>query len=218
MADSKLKAAPQKAQIVITPPNFAMAEFILVGTAPFVQLRFSEKAKQKMKENMMAGSKAKKGKKREPRDFEADYQAAFHISEKGWYGQPASAYRSAMISACRVVGFTMTRAKLALFVIADGVDAVDGTPLVKIEGTPEPVEHLVKPASGGADIRVRAMWREWRVRLRIEYDADMFSLQDVLNLLLRVGRQVGIGEGRPDSKSSSGMGWGTFRIDLEGKE
>ncbi len=112
----------------------------------------------------------------------------------------------------------MTRAKLALFVIADGVDAVDGTPLVKIEGTPEPVEHLVKPASGGADIRVRAMWREWRVRLRIEYDADMFSLQDVLNLLLRVGRQVGIGEGRPDSKSSSGMGWGTFRIDLEGKE
>jgi hypothetical protein len=28
----------------------------------------------------------------------------------------------------------------------------------------------------------------------------------------RVGAQVGIGEGRPDSKNSTGMGWGTFEI------
>jgi hypothetical protein len=27
-----------------------------------------------------------------------------------------------------------------------------------------------------------------------------------------VGRQVGIGEGRPDSRNSCGMGWGLFEI------
>ena len=37
--------------------------------------------------------------------------------------------------------------------------------------------------------------------------------QDVTNLLMRVGQQVGIGEGRPDSKNSAGMGWGTFNVE-----
>jgi hypothetical protein len=40
----------------------------------------------------------------------------------------------------------------------------------------------------------------------------MFSLDDISNLLMRVGLQVGLGEGRPDSKKSAGMGWGTFEI------
>jgi len=34
----------------------------------------------------------------------------------------------------------------------------------------------------------------------------------VTNLLARMGMQVGIGAGRPDSTDSAGMGWGTFRI------
>jgi len=33
------------------------------------------------------------------------------------------------------------------------------------------------------------------------------------NLLARAGLQVGIGEGRPDSKNSAGMGWGLFQIE-----
>jgi len=35
----------------------------------------------------------------------------------------------------------------------------------------------------------------------------------VTNLLSRVGMQVGIGEGRPFSKNSAGMGWGTFELE-----
>jgi len=33
-----------------------------------------------------------------------------------------------------------------------------------------------------------------------------------MNLLHRAGLQVGIMEGRPDSKDSCGCGWGTFKI------
>jgi hypothetical protein len=33
-----------------------------------------------------------------------------------------------------------------------------------------------------------------------------------MNLLARVGMQVGIGEGRPDSRESAGIGFGLFRI------
>jgi hypothetical protein len=206
-------ATKTNAQVAITAPNMQIASFRIVGTAPYIQLRFSEKAINAMKEKMRAGSQAKKGAKRPPRDFDDDYRQAFHISTDGWYGIPASAFRSAMISACRLVGFQMVKAKLAVFVEADGMDKADGTPLVKIEGEPEHVEHHVRNTTGGPDIRVRPMWREWVVNLTVRYDADMFSLADVANLLARAGLQVGVGEGRPDGKRSAGMGWGMFRID-----
>jgi hypothetical protein len=56
------------------------------------------------------------------------------------------------------------------------------------------------------------MWREWGLTLKVKFDADQFSATDVTNLLLRAGLQVGVGEGRPDSRESAGLGWGTFEI------
>jgi hypothetical protein len=110
------------------------------------------------------------------------------------------------------VGFKMTLAKLSVFIEADGFDAIDGVPLVKIEGEPERLEMVTRNANTQPDIRVRPMWREWSVRLLVTYDEAQFSREDVTNLLSRVGKQVGIGEGRHDSKKSAGMGWGTFAI------
>lgn len=198
--------------LTITAPDFRTAEFTIKGTAPYVQLKFAEKAKNAMKAKMEAGSQAKKGNKKEARDFDDDYAQALHVSEEGWYGIPAGAFRNAMISACRVVGFQMTKAKLAVFVNADGMDEAEGTPLVRIYGEPEMAVHHVRNATGVADLRVRGMWREWHANIRIRFDHDMFSVEDVTNLLARVGMQVGIGEGRPDGKQSAGMGWGTFEI------
>jgi len=41
----------------------------------------------------------------------------------------------------------------------------------------------------------------------------MLTEEDVVNLIARVGMQVGIGEGRPDSKASAGLGFGLFEIE-----
>jgi hypothetical protein len=203
-------AAVQKVQI--SPANMQFARFKLKGTAPLVQARFSAKAMQAMMSKMAAGSTANKSRAKPARDFDDDYKQAMHVSTQGWCGIPAGAFRQAMISACRLVGFKMTLAKLSLFIIADGIDKVDGIPLVKFEGTPERVDMAVRNATGVADIRVRPMWREWTMSLTIRYDGDQFTAEDVTNLLSRVGMQVGIGEGRPDSRESAGLGWGTFEI------
>jgi hypothetical protein len=40
----------------------------------------------------------------------------------------------------------------------------------------------------------------------------MLTEADIANLIARVGLQVGIGEGRPDSKQSAGLGFGLFEI------
>lgn len=199
--------------ITIAPPNFQTATFTIQGTAPYVQNKFSRKAKEMMRRTQEGGSTTRKGTKREGKNFQETYEQAMHVSRDGWIGIPAPSFRNAMISACRVVGFKMTLAKLSLFVAADGFDADDGTPLVRIiEGEPRVHEGMVRNATGVADIRWRPMWEHWKAEVRVKYDADQFTLQDVTNLLSRVGAQVGIGEGRPDSKNSAGMGWGTFEI------
>lgn len=202
--------------ISISPPNFSVVQLRLVGTSPLMQARFSAKAMQAMRAKMEAGSTAKKGGKREARDFDEDFRQAMHMSTDGWIGVPAPALRNACIDVCRMAGFQMTRAKMSIFVEHDGLDEVDGTPLVKLDAPPpEKTEMTVRNATGVADIRVRPMWREWALNVRIRFDADQFTMNDVANLVARAGEQCGLGEGRPFSKQSNGLGFGCFRIDYE---
>lgn len=211
-----MKQAQQDSAIRISPPNIVTLEMRIVGTAPYVQNAFGAKARAKIRADQEAGDKAKAKKARDPKNFDDLYEEATHRSTEGWFGVPAASFRAAMISACRVAGVVMTQAKLSVFVEADGFDAVDGSPLVRIHGERERVEHYVRNATGVVDLRSRPMWREWHCNLRIKYDAGRFDASSVSNLLLRAGMQVGIGEGRPDSKQSVGMGWGTFTLEGTG--
>jgi hypothetical protein len=200
-------------QVAIPPPNFKTAAFKVVGLSAYVQHKFGAKARAEMLQAQM--STAKKGSSaKKPRDPAEDYQQAQHLTAKGENGIPAPAFRNAMISACRVAGFVMAKAKLAVFIEADGFDVDDQTPMVFFtKGKPHVHEGSVRLASGVASLAFRPMWDPgWELNLRVRWDADQFTLTDVSNLLHRAGLQVGVGEGRPDSKKSNGMGWGTFSI------
>lgn len=206
-----------KAKVAITPPNLLHAKFTITGNAPLVQNKFSARVLEGMAAKQAEGPSAQKKVKREAKDFDLCVKEATHISEKGWAGLPASAFRAGLISTCRLLRFPMTLAKLSIFVVADGYerDRFGTTPLVKItKGKPKRTDFAVRNETGVADIRPRPMWDEgWQAQVTIRYDADQFTLQDVTNLLARMGEQVGIGAGRPDSKDSCGQGWGTFRVE-----
>jgi len=198
------------ATVQIKAPNMQAQVFRVIGTAPLVQARFAAKGEMMMAQQ--AGQQSKSKRKREAKDFDRLCDQSVHYATDGWVGVPASAFRAGCISACRLVGFKMTLAKLSIFVEPDGLDR-DGMPLVRlIADDYERVDLHVRNATGVVDIRSRPMWKQWAVDVRIRWDADQFSAEDVANLLARVGAQVGIGEGRPDSRSSAGMGWGTFRL------
>lgn len=217
MAKSALALAPKREaqEVTIKAPNLQVVEFDVRGTAPYVQHRFWKKAS--MMETQEAGStnQSKSRKARAPRDFKSDYEQSKHISTEGWCGIPAPAFRNALISSCRVAGFVMTRAKLSVFVLPDGFDREDGTPLVKIIGIPQMHTGYARNSDGSVDIRSRAMFPEWKCALRVRYDGDQFTATDVTNLVERAGMQVGVGEGRPDSPKSPGIGWGTFSCSKE---
>jgi len=204
----------QTAQAVaIKGPAFQTAEFQIIGNAPLVIHRFSAKTKKQMKDKMETGKAASSKKTREAKATDELYTEAKYVSAEGWEGFNASAIRNAMISACRLVGFKMTLAKLSIMVIADGWDKEEPQiPLIKIDGKSVKQEDIARVETGQPYVTVRAAYHQWKAKVRIRWDSDQFTIQDISNLLMRVGMQVGIGEGRPDSKKSAGMGWGTFDL------
>jgi hypothetical protein len=197
--------------IAIKAPKFEVIEMVIEGTAPLVIARFSKKGELMAK--MAEGSTAKSKKERSARDYDAEADAArYYNSTKEWEGLHAGAFRAGSISACRLVGFKMTLAKLSVFILQDDFDQEYKTPLVRIYGESETDTSHTRNATGVVDVRARPMYKRWASKLRVRYDADQFTSADVYNLISRVGIQVGVGEGRPDSKSSAGCGWGTFRV------
>lgn len=172
-----------------------------------------------MAQKMEAGSVASNKKKRDPKDPVDTFNEARYISADGWDGFQASSIRNGMISVCRLVLFKMTLAKLSIFVEADGVDAKEPQiPLIRIYGKAVMQSDMARVETGQPYVTVRPAYNPWSAKVNIRWDEDQFTLADVSSLLSRVGLQCGIGEGRPDSKNSAGMGWGLFAVASESEK
>ena len=217
-------ADPGEQQFTIRPPDFRVLELEIIGTAPLMMNRFSQKMREKMLADHVAGS-AQKGKvKGKPaKDVNELFNNARYVSHEGWDGILCASLRNALIRTCSIVGFKMTSGKQSIFILPDGFDAKEGVPLVRIHGdvvqhkattNPTPIldDRIVRNANGQPDVRIRPRWDAWRLVVRVKYDADVFQAQDVVNLMSRAGVQNGLGEGRPFSKNGNGIDFGTFRI------
>lgn len=212
--DGSENTTKKSAPLIITPPKTEIAPIRIRGTAPYVQHKFGEKAKNTLQEIQLAGEQRRKNRKREPKDFDALYKSALYETEEGWHGIPCSNFRNGMISQCRTAGFRMTLMKQIVFIMADGWDEEDGTPLVRItKGTPAKSIKPARNSDGSTDLRCRPMWKPgWEALVRVRYSTDHLTSGDVVNLVARVGLQGGVGEGRPDSRQSCGIDWGLFEI------
>lgn len=209
-------SAPQKEEkVLISAPRMFVRKLRIRGTSPLVIHRFSAKTKEEMKQKMESGKPSSSKRTRKAKETDVSYLAAKYMSKQGWEGFNAAALRNAMISACRLVDYKMTLAKLSIFIVEDGRDKDEPQfSLIRIFGKSVKQEDMARTSTGQPYVTVRAAYPEWYADVAIRFDADQFSLEDVVNLLMRVGKQVGICEGRPDSKRSAGMGWGLF--DVEG--
>lgn len=211
--EEKTNGHHERKAVSIAAPNFGTAVFEIIGTAPLVIHRFSKKTANQMLQKMEQGKSASSRKNRESKNTEETFNESRYISKEGWDGFHAGSIRNASISACRLVGYKMTLAKMSIFVEQDGWDAKEPQiPLIRIYGKPVLQKDMARVATGQPYITVRAAYHGWSAKVKIRWDADQFTLGDVSNLLSRVGMQVGLGEGRPDSKNSCGMGWGTFKL------
>ena len=212
--ENEIRIAPLRQAIIMLPIH---------GTSPLKILRFSKKKQDAVAAKQREGSQSSSKKNRDPKDFKQEYEEAKYLCTQKiggkkvtWLGLNASGVRNGCIECCRVAGYVMTRAKMSVFAEADGLDDLDATPLVRIYGEPEMSVDPVRNATGGIDLRPRVMFREWKMDLRIRFDEGQFSLSDLINLVIRVGQQNGLGEGRANGSNGNGTGNGFFDVNIDG--
>jgi len=207
-------AAPQ---IQIKRIGRQEARIPIVGTAPLIVSKFSEKAKQMMLDAQQGRKKAKV-----IRDPEADFQAARHRigNNEGWDGFPAAGAKGAIVGGARFFNdkkLNMTLLKQSILVVGEGDDGLmpiehgDGK-IYGVDLDPVQREDMVRNATGVADFRFRPMYDPWSMTLRVIYLPDVMSLETVV-ALVDAGGFVGLGEGRPGSRMSQTGTWGTFQVD-----
>lgn len=175
----------------------------IIGTTPLIVHRFSEKAKRQMLDNMQ-GRKSPK----EPKDPDAEYEAAFYRLKDNSPGFPVIAFKAATVGGGRFYhGVTMTALKQFMFMRGEVGD--DGRMLTQIHGEPRMREDVVTVNRSGSDLRYRPEFVEWSINLEVTYVTSALTRASVLSLIDAGGMGVGVGEWRPEKDGD----FGTYRID-----
>lgn len=179
------------------------------GITPLLICKFDEKVKREMEEKTEGKAKNAKA----PKDPEAEWNAARHVSEDGkWDGIHAGGIRAAMIDAARLVdGLTMTELKQMIFVEPDGYGK-DGSPLVRINGVAEKHSGMCRTTTGVSYPRHRPIYREWSATIRISAAGGVLTAEQVVNLLSIAGFTCGVGEWRPTSPKSKTGSMGRWEV------
>lgn len=229
-------------EVVKADDKFAEITFYIRGCAHLAIKRFDTKGPMEEEEitedeDLKVVVSKNKKKKYEPHDFEKECNESRYISEAGWDGMNASAVRSAGLQAVKslaqknketgTTGISYDRFKMGFHVIPDGFDAKDGTPLIRIWGAPPKVWVTnVRFGPFGkkvVDARSRPRWEvkmdangnitdSWEMRIRIRVDTDLVPVNAMIELIERIGAEIGFGEGRPVTTNgdSVGLGYGLF--------
>jgi hypothetical protein len=176
----------------------------IIGTTPLIVHRFSEKAKRQMLDAMQGRKTPKQAK-----DPEAEYEACFYRFPDGGTGMPVIAFKAATVSAARFYGKAVSMVGLRQQVFFNGEIGVDGQMLARIEGAAKMREDVTRVGNGGADLRYRPEYREWRTTIDVTYVSSLLTRSSVLSLIDAGGMGVGVGEWRPEKKGD----FGTYQID-----
>jgi hypothetical protein len=170
---------------------------------------FSEKAKAEIRDKQ--AKKAKKAK--EERNIHAEFLAARYVDEKGRECAPITAIKKSIISAATAFD-DLTKVALRQAVFVDCLSN-PGSALVPIEKHDGSLavgiirEDAVTIGINTRGLTYRPMYEEWQLRVRIEYNPRLVSMEQLLALVDQAGWGVGLCEGRPEKTSA--LGWGRFQ-------
>lgn len=195
MADGQVQIDKIAAETIRVP---------ILGTTPLIVHRFSEKAKREMLDAMQ-GRKSPK----QPKNPEAEYEAAFYKFQDGGYGLPVTAFKQATVGGARFYGRNqVTMTGLKAFIFLKGELGIDGLGLARIDGEPKMREDVVRIGRGGTDLRYRPEFRDWSTSLDVTYVTSALTRESVLSLIDAGGMGIGVGEWRPERDGD----FGTYRI------
>ncbi len=188
----------------------------IVGLTPVIPHQWSEKAKRMMRAKQFSEAGTTRP-KHDPKNPDEEAEAAMYRLPDGRPGMPATAFKGAMVAACRFfAGIPMTEGRLMIFVVGEGPEQ-----LVPLRGTEVIREDMPRNATGVVDLRYRTALLAgvegvdpWRADIIVRFPPKLIARTSIAALLDGAGR-VGVGDWRPGSPKSNTGTYGTFRIDDE---
>lgn len=189
-------------KVNIPIPNIESLSVSIIGTSPLIFHKWSEKAKRMMQDKQ--AKKANRG--REVRNPEKEYEESFYYDSNKNIAFPALSIKQAIVDATRnVEGVTMSLLRGAVFVRGDKEGLIPVSYKEKLMR-----EDMVRLGGIGnpADIRYRGQLNDWSMKFLVQYNADILSAEQVINLLNLAGFSGGLGEWRPQRNGD----FGTFQV------
>lgn len=184
-------------KIQIPAPNIQLLRVKIVGTTPLIFHKWDEKAIKMIEDKQQ--KKATKG--REVRNPVEEYKNSFYYDAHGNIAFPARNIKQAIVGSARFLpDVKMTILRGAIFIKGDE----EGMIPVKYKNQVMR-KDMVTVGMGAADIRYRGELQGWSMTFIAEYDADIMSAEQVLNLVQRAGLSQGLGEWRPEKNGDNGM-------------
>lgn len=202
----KINEAVESINVEIPELNIGYFDVTVIGDSPLIEHAWSDKAKQMMLDKQM--KKATSG--REAKDPFMDFcDSLYWLTEKpenptmedvqkARFGFPTVAFKSAAVDAGYQSGILAkkTTARGAFHIVEE---------MAEIEGTPDMREDMVRIGMGTADIRYRGEFKKWSTTLKIRYNKNAISAEQIINLINVGGFACGVGEWRPGKDGSYGM-------------
>lgn len=191
---TKTSNQPTPAGIALYEVNLQDLLVTIEGVSPLICHRFSEANIEQIEGKQQ--QKASRGKG--ARDPEREIEDSLYKFDDGSYGFPAIAFKQALVSACRQTSLTMAQARGAFQVIGS---------LIRLENYdgPHTRRDRVVIGRGITSIAYRPEFRQWEAQLRIRFNKDVISEEQLVNLVEIAGFAVGVGDWRPEKSGSMGM-------------
>ena len=192
----------------------------IVGETELIVHKFSTKAIKQIQDiqNKKVKTKSKRNPNQEAKDCLykwVDGNLDGDLYPKEWDKKSTAiksvALKMAIVRASKHIGMEMTFTRQAFHVLGEylRIEDAEGNPADWYMRT-----DYVKVGKSQTDIRYRPAYLPgWRVTIPIQYDEDVISLDQILNLIKRAGFGVGIHEHRPERNGP----YGRFSLDPDFK-
>lgn len=181
----------------------------IVGTAPLIMHKWSEKALRGMPGHPDAG--AERMRKKGLHDPEGEATASTYYLPDGRVGFPSTGFKAAIVGACRLFDQpSMTEAKQLIYVEGE-VSGTDQLVPIFYRGEPQLREDVARLAKGTTSLLYRYQFYPWWAKLTIQYIPTSISADSIVTLVDAAGNG-GVGEWRPSSPRSFTGTFGTFRV------
>lgn len=132
--------------------------------------------------------------------------------EDDTFGHPCIAFKRAMMRAVTGKKFGKVAAKS---IIISGVQVVEMLATI-LDASGKPAtkytidrRSVVNPHNKARILRCRPSWMPWKLRLALEVDTALVSIQNVRQALELAGRIAGVGDNRPEKGGDNGR----FRVE-----